>query len=167
MGHKVAKLNLNSEINVIRYVATDKSKRRKTQNLSSISLGYLHTRKGSRKTKHQRVLKILFDTGCGDTIVNKHVLGNLELTETETSQWTTKTRTFTTNKKCNITFMLPAFHKHRDITWEAHVNESSQGSSRHDLITDRDLMHKLDIDILFSRASMIWDNAEVLIQSPG
>ena len=128
-------------MNVIRYVATDKSKRRKTQNLSSISLGYLHTRKGSRKNKHQKLLKILFDTGCGDTIVNKHVLGNLELTEAEVSQWTTKTGTFTTDKKCNITFMLPAFHKHRDITWQAHVDEPQKGLNRYDMITEISCMN--------------------------
>ena len=62
--------------------------------------------------------------------------------------------------------MLPAFHKHRDITWNAHVDESPKDASRYDMIVGRDLMHELDMDILFSRASMVWDNAEVLMQDP-
>ena len=104
MGHSVENnLNFNKEMNVLSYVATDKFKRRKTENLSSISLGYLHSRKGSRKNKRQQRLRILFDTGCGDTIINQHVLGDLDITKTKLSQWTTKTGTFTTNKKCNIT----------------------------------------------------------------
>ena len=156
MGREVnSKLKINSEIYVLNHVATDKFKKRKISNLSSITLGYLHARKGSRKQIHQERIKILFDTGCGHTIVNKHVLGNLKLTRTNPSQWKTKTGTLTTDKKCKTTFVLPAFHKNRDITWETHVDESPKGSSRYDMIIGRDLMHELDMDTLFSRGSMI------------
>ena len=34
------------------------------------------------------------------------------------------------------------------------------------MIIDRDLMDKLNIDILFSKSSVCWDNAEVPMQQP-
>ena len=73
-------------------------------------------------------------------------MGDNKCTKTAPSQWATKTGTFTTDKKCKITFMLPSFHKHRDITWEAHVEESEKGSSRYDMIIGRDLLHELDME---------------------
>ena len=136
MGHKtIDNLKFNKkELNVLSYVSTDKRKRQKTCHLSPITLGYLHAKKGSRKTKHQERIKILIDSGCGDTIVNKSVVERLDCTRTKPSTWATKTGTFTTNRKCNITFKLPAFHKHRDITWDAHVDETPSGQCRYDLI---------------------------------
>ena len=67
---------------------------------------------------------------------------------------------------CNVTFRLPAFHKHRDITWNTHVDETPEDQSKYDMIIGCDLMHELNMDILFSRASIVWDNAEVLMQDP-
>ena len=52
-------------------------KKRKTQHMSSISLGWLHTRKGSTKIKHLKRIKILFDTGCDTTIINKQFVSKL------------------------------------------------------------------------------------------
>ena len=147
-------------------IASRGNKRQKVHNLSSITLGYLHSRKGSRKGKHQKRLKILFDSGCGDTIINQSVIGDLETSKTKPSKWATKTGSFSTNKKCKINFMLPAFHKHRDVTWAAHVDDSTETNSRYDMIIGRDLMHVLGLDTSFKEASMTWDNAEVSMQEP-
>ena len=61
---------------------------------------------------------------------------------------------------------MPAFHKHKEITWSAHVDESDQQHSHYDMIIGRDMMFALGIDINFSSCSMIWDNAEVPMQEP-
>ena len=61
---------------------------------------------------------------------------------------------------------MPLFHKHRDITWTAHVDESPRYHSKYDLIIGRDLLIELGIDLNFSNCSMHWDNAEVPMQEP-
>ena len=62
--------------------------------------------------------------------------------------------------------MLPLFHKNRDITWEAHVDERDPAGFRYDIIIGQDLMSELGIDLKFSEQTMIWDNAEVPMKSP-
>ena len=61
---------------------------------------------------------------------------------------------------------MPAFHKHKEITWSAYVDESDQTNSFYDIIIGRDMMFALGIDINFSSCSMIWGNAEVPMQEP-
>jgi hypothetical protein len=45
-------------------------KKPKKKQLSTITLGYLHTKRGSLKEKNQKRIKILFDTGCGATLIH-------------------------------------------------------------------------------------------------
>ena len=111
-------------------------------------------------------MRVLFDSGCGDTIVNLELIKDLEQQRTKKSKWSTKGGSFKTNKVCNITFMLPLFHKNRDITWKAHVDERNPTGCRYDLIVGRDLMTELGMDLKFSEGTMVWDNAEVPMQPP-
>ena len=62
--------------------------------------------------------------------------------------------------------MLPMFHKNRDITWSAHVDDAPLREQRYDMIIGRDLMTEIGLDINFSSCSMKWDNAEVAMQEP-
>ena len=55
-------------------------KKAKLENLSSITLGYLASRDGSRKTKHWKRMKILFDSGCAATLVNHRLVKDLKQT---------------------------------------------------------------------------------------
>ena len=71
-----------------------------------------------------------------------------------------------TSKKCRVTFRLPAFFEHRDITWSAYVDESDSLNSRYDMIIGRDLLIELGIDFQFSEGLMLWDNASVPMQDP-
>ena len=140
-----------------------KKKQRKEQ-LSSISLGYLFSRKGSTKTKDLKRMKILFDSGCGATLINQSLLKKLKTKKTETTQWVTKSGTFKTCCTSKIKFQLTAFHPNRDIEWTAFVDESPSDMSRYDMIIGRDLMHEIGMDILFSTSQMRWDNATVPMQ---
>ena len=49
-------------------------KKAKKQDLSTITLGYLHSKGISMKVKHMKRIRILFDTGCGATLIN-HSMG--------------------------------------------------------------------------------------------
>ena len=49
-------------------------KKAKTEHLSSITIGYLASCDGSRKAKHWRRMRILFDSGCAATLVNHQLV---------------------------------------------------------------------------------------------
>ena len=91
-------------------------KKAKTENLSTITLGYLHSKRGSMKEKHLTRIWILFDTGCGATLIHHSLIKNLKPKLGRPSNWSTKAGSFQTTKTCKIKFMLPAFHEKRDIS---------------------------------------------------
>ena len=45
------------------------------------------------------------------------------------------------------------------------MDESLPESSHYDMIIGRDLMHEIGLDIVFSKAEMVWDNASIPMQS--
>ena len=132
----------------------------KTNHLSSISLGYLHTRRGSTKVKDFKRVKVLFDTGCDATIINKKFVKKLKTTPHPTNSWNTKGGTFKTHRTVNCLFALPEFFKHREVKWTMYVDETNN-LSRYDMIIGRDLMSELGIDIKFSTGEILWDNASI------
>jgi len=153
------------------YVSTaqllqQKAVAQKPKNVSTITLGYIHSRKGSKKPKHEKRLRILFDTGCGGTLINKKFVKDLKSQKVTGTTWSTKAGQFETNHKCKITFNLPEFHTGRDITWTAYVDESKSDLSRYDMIIGRDLLDELGMDFLFSQGLMVWDNASVPMRDP-
>lgn len=72
-----------------------------------------------------------------------------------------------TDHVCKITFKMPLFNKHRDITWRSHVDPADHNLCKYNLIIGRDLLLELGIPLQFSKASIIWDNAEITMQQPG
>src|SRR5687768_9980720 len=120
---------------------TKKAKTKPT--LSTITLGVLHSKKNSSKAKHQKRFKILFDTGCGATLIYHSLVRKLGLQMDRLSNWSTKADSFRTTKTCKLNFTLPAFHEHRNISWTAFVDETDKLSSRYDMIIGRDLLDEL------------------------
>ena len=53
----------------------------------SITLGYLHSRKGSCKPKHLKRLRILLDSDCSDTIINQELTQGLGKNLNKKSKW--------------------------------------------------------------------------------
>ena len=47
--------------------------------LLTLTLGVLHSKKNSFKAKHQKRLKILFNTGCSATLIQHSLVGKLPL----------------------------------------------------------------------------------------
>ena len=110
------------------YVSTAellRPKKKVKKELTSTTLGYLWSRKGSRKPKDLKRLKILFDTGCSGTIVNRNAVKKLTKKNCSTTKWSTKSGSLKTNRKCKIQFLLPEFHPNREIEWSAYMDDSS------------------------------------------
>ena len=109
-------------------------------------------------------MRVLLDSGCGATLINHKLLVNLKTSKEKETNWTTKSGSFKTDRKCKITFTLPAFHEHRKIYWNCYVDNSDPEDNNYDLIIGRDLMHEIGIDICFSTAEITWDNASIPMQ---
>jgi hypothetical protein len=78
------KVNTNKNKNTIGYYVTtaqllQQKKKLKGEHLSTITIGWLHSGKGSRKAKDLKRLLILFDTGCGGTLINQKFLKKLKV----------------------------------------------------------------------------------------
>jgi hypothetical protein len=119
----------------------------------------MYQRKGGRASKDFKRMRILLDSGCGGTLVNKSFVKKYTKT-------TTKAGTFETNRKVKCQFTLPEFHQGKDINWTMFVDESDSRLQSYDMIIGRDLLHELGIDLLFSTGEMKWDQATVPMRDP-
>ena len=137
------------------------AKKQKRDHLSTITLAWINTHKGSLKSKHRKRLRVLLDSGCAATLVNSKFLKNLRKKRSTKTTWTTKAGAFTTTEKCKCTFTLPEFHQGREVKWSVYVDESASETSNYDMIIGRDLLEELGIDLVFSNHTMKWDNATV------
>ena len=108
----------------------NQKKKQKKKHLSTISLGWLHSKKGSKEKKHLKRLRILFDTGCGGTLINQSFVKKLKTKIVSNTKWTTKAGLFKTSKNVNCTFTMPEFHEGRDINWNCYVDEPDNKLSR-------------------------------------
>ena len=140
-------------------------KRVKVENLSAITIGYIRDKHPDRTDEHQ-CLRVLFDSGCSATLINKRFVKHWNKTNLKPIKWSTKAGSFKTKRRCDIEFTLPAFHEHRKISCNAYVDESHHESCNYDMIIGRDMMHSLGINLLFDTAEISWDNAKVHMQPP-
>ena len=129
-------------------------------------LGQIHTRKGSHNRKHLQYARILLDTGCAATLVNKKYVQKLKTKTAKQTNWVTKAGTFKTNRKVKLNFILPEFHQNRDIRWNMYVDEEDSKNTSYDMIIGRDLLLELGINFLFDQRLMLWDNATVAMKPP-
>ena len=140
-------------------------KRAKIEDLSTITFGHIKD-KSSEKINENKRLRVLFDSGCSATLINKRFVRNWKKTENKSIKWSTKAGSFKTKRRCEIQFTLPAFHENRTISCNAYVDESHHASSNYDMIIGRDTMHSLGVNLLFDTAEISWDNAKVHMQPP-
>ena len=163
--------SITSSSNSYEYFASTSSLIRSSKNsrieqLSSITIGYVATVKGTKDPNNWQRMRILLDSGCAATLINHSLVKTLDTTKENKTKWTTKAGEYSTHRRCEITFTLPELHKHRNITWKCYVDESDPESNSYDLIIGRDLMHEIGIDICFSAAQVEgWDNASIPMPS--
>ena len=98
-------------------------KKVKETDLSTITLGYILNKRPGKHGLPQR-LRILFDSGCSATLINKKFVRHWKKSRNENVKWKTKAGVFKTKRRCEIEFSLPAFHENRNITCNASIDES-------------------------------------------
>jgi hypothetical protein len=101
------------------------------------------------QANQKQKLRVLFDSGCGATLINKKFVRHWKKTESKSTKWSSKGGSFKTKRKCEIEFTLPAFHENKKITCSAYVDESHHESSNYDIIIGRDLLHSLGINLYY------------------
>ena len=74
-----------------------------------------------------------------------------------TTNWRTNGGEFTTNLEVQLPFHMPEFCPTKEITHFFAVDETDNDST-YDAIIGRDLICNLQIDILFSKGRLAWDN---------
>ena len=136
------------------------------EDLSTITLGYIKNKGSNQKTIVQKRLRILFDSGCSATLINKKAVRHWNKTKDRATRWSTKAGDFKTSQRCEIEFQLPAFHENRVISCNAYVDETNPELCKYDMIIGRDLMHSMGVNLLFDTAEISWDNATIKMISP-
>ena len=140
-------------------------KKVKREHLSPITLALLKAKRDSRKPTDLKRLRVLFDSGCTATMINRKAVRHLKKSKHTPTSWSTKAGKLSTSRKCKIAFSLPEFFQGKEIEWDAYVDESPADQSRYDMIIGRDIMDELNIDILFSQSKVSWDNATISMQT--
>ena len=77
-----------------------------------------------------------------------------------TTNWRTNGGKFTTNLEVQLPFHMPEFCPTKEITHFFAVDETDNDST-YDAIIGRDLICNLQIDILFSKGRLVWDNISI------
>ena len=67
---------------------------------------------------------------------------------------------------CNVKFILPQFHKNREIYQKIHIDRSDLKNNTYDMIVGRVLMHELRFKIDFQTGRIEQDNMQVNVQDP-
>jgi hypothetical protein len=81
-------------------------KRIKVEDLSTVTIGYIKDKHPDRLDANQR-FKVLFDSGCSATMINKKYVKHWKKQPVKTIKWSTKAGSFKTKKSCDIEFTLP------------------------------------------------------------
>jgi hypothetical protein len=128
-------------------------KRIKVEDLSTVTIGYIKDKHPDRLDENL-MFRVLFDSGCSATMINKKFVKHWKKQPVKTIRWSTKAGSFKTKKSCDIEFTLPGFHEHRKIACKAYEDESHHESCNYDMIIGRDIMHSLGINLLFDTAEI-------------
>jgi hypothetical protein len=81
-------------------------KRIKVEDLSTVTLGYIKDKYPDRLDENQR-FRVLFDSGCSATMINKKVVKHWKKQPVKTIKWSTKAGCFKTKKSCDIEIHTP------------------------------------------------------------
>lgn len=93
-------------------------KRSKVEDLSTVSIGYIKDKHPDREGTN-KCFRVLFDSGCSATLINKRFVRHWKKVENKSVKWSTKAGSFKTKRRCEIQFTLPAFHENRNISCNA------------------------------------------------
>ena len=115
-----------------------------------------------------RPMRCLLDTGTTSTIVLKSFVTKMSRYRHSTTKWRTMGGTFVTNKKSRIEFKLPEFSHSKTITWNVHVDETTNNETAHyDMVIGTDLLSELKIRLDFATHEIEWDDVTVSMKQKG
>jgi hypothetical protein len=76
----------------------------KIEQLSSITIGFIATIKGSKDPILWKSMRILLNSGYAATLINQNVEKTFKASKKNRTKSTTKAGNFSTHRKCEITF---------------------------------------------------------------
>ena len=79
--------------------------------VAPITFGRLRTSAGRVKESRLKTIKILFDSGASETIIQSSLVKNLKSQKTQKQQWNTAAGKIYTNKLAKLMFNLPEFYE--------------------------------------------------------
>ena len=75
---------------------------------------------------------------------------------------------FETRRKAQVEFKMPEFSHNKTVKWTFHVDENTKPEqSQYDMILGSDLMKELQIDLLYTTLSIVWDDVSVPMKNRG
>ena len=130
-------------------------KLRKVEDLRPIAFLSLTSR---RKRNKPIKLRALLDSGGSNCLIDEKFSEHLMILESskEATTWVTPAGEMTTSKYCNAQIQFDELHPDRKIEWKFHVTPNL-GS--YDMISGRDMLQDLKIDIRFSTHEVEYDDA--------
>jgi hypothetical protein len=84
------------------------SKNSKIEQLSSITIGYIATKKGNKDPIHGKSMIILLYSGCAATLINQSCK-TLKATKEKRTKWTSKAGNLSSHRKCVVKYHLKSF----------------------------------------------------------
>jgi hypothetical protein len=78
-------------------------KKSKVEELSTITLDYMKYKRPDQADQKQK-LRVLFDSGCGATLINNKIVRHWKKTESKSTKWSTKGGSVKKKRKCEIEF---------------------------------------------------------------
>ena len=114
-------------------------------------------------------IRVLLDTGTSSTLIlQQFVTKQSSKYKTTPTKWSTLGGAFTTKQKAIINFKLPEFSNSRDITWKAHVDDTTTSSkAKYDMIIGNDLMQQLGLEISFKTKTLTWEEITIPMKDRG
>ena len=131
--------------------------------LAPITFGRLRKLAGRVKESRLKTIRILFDSGASETIIQSSLVKNLKSQKTNTQVWNIAAGKVATNKTAKIMFNMPEFYESKIVQCWAHVFDAKLS---YDMIIGRDLMTELGIKIDFENLIVHWKEAEVPMRDP-
>ena len=114
-------------------------------------------------TKFISCRRALIDTGVLLSIIKKKnvpadILKNNK--KERATNWHTNSRNFLMLCEVELVFNLPDFSPTKEIT-HCFAADETENDTFYDAIIGRDLTRQLDVDIMYSKGSLVWDNISI------
>lgn len=113
--------------------------------------------------KENLFLRILLDTGCSDSLIQKKWEQYGKKTKNQEMKFMTGNGIKVLDESLTLTFTLCEFTNKRNITWRFIIDDSNHG---YDMIIGRDLLCELGLQLDFDKRLIKWQGMELSMRMP-